>query len=1818
MIRGFDFQLTLNSACKIFVLAILITLAISAKGHSQTDNLKFEHVSLEQGLPQVTVFSIVQDHKGFMWFGTQEGLAKYDGYTFTVYGPDPLDTDSLSDYTIYSIYEDSSGTLWIGTQSGGLNKFDRDREKFIRYQHDLDDPNSLGGNFVLSIYEDRSGTLWVGTRSGGLNKFDRDTEKFIHYQHDPDDPNSISGNFVLSLYEDRSGSFWVGTIRGGLNKFDRETGRFIHYKHDLDDPSSLSDNSVLSIYEDMSGDLWVGTSNGGLNKFDREAEKFVSYKHDPDDPDSISDNSVRLIHEDRFGTFWIGTSNGGLNRFDREAEKFVRYSYDPDDPDSLSDNTVLSIYEDRSGILWIGTFGGGVDKFARKKEKFVHYKHDTNNPSSLSDNLVTAIYEGRDGILWIGTKSNGLDSYDRRTGQFLHYRHDPDDPASLRGNSVSSIYEDSSGTLWVGTRSGGLNKYDRETGQFLHYLHDPDDPASLNSNSINAIYEDRSGVFWIGGNGLDKFDRKTGKSVHYKNDPDDPDSLSDNNIFSIYEDRSGVLWIGTSRGGLNKFDRETGRFIHFKHNPDNPGSLSANSVVSIYEDRSGDFWVAAYSGSLNKFNREKQEFTHFTKRDGLPSDFVLSILGDDDDNLWLSTHKGVSKFNPRTKTFRNYDVHDGLQSNEFNTFTHHKSKSGEMFFGGINGFNSFYPEDVKDNGYLPPIVLTGFRIFDKKADLKADISEIDKIELSYRDNYFSFEFAALDYTVPGKNQYIYMLEGFDKDWIPSGTRRYASYTNLGGGEYTFRVKGSNNDGVWNEEGLAVKIFITPPPWNTWWAYGLYGIAAVGCVLGYVNLRTKVHKNKLKAQEKELEQERTVADRLRQVDSLKDEFLANTSHELRTPLNGIIGIAESLIEGVTGRLSRETNSNLSMIALSGRRLSSLVNDILDFSNLKNRDIALQIKPVDIKAVTEVVMMLSKPLLKGKSLELKNDIGADIPLVDGDENRLQQIMHNLIGNAIKFSESGSVKVSAKKKDNMVEITVTDTGIGIPSEEFDDVFKSFEQVDASISREYGGTGLGLSITKQLVELHGGSIHVESELGVGSRFIYTLPIVSESGYHKKGESESAQGLLQQVNRIEAEGEYTAVASAIASPGEMAANGEFNVLVVDDEPVNLQVLINYLSLNHYSVTQAMNGAEALEAVESGEKFDLVLLDVMMPKMTGYEVSKKIREKYPQDELPIVMLTAKNQVTDLVEGFDSGANDYLTKPIAKNELLARIRTHIQLSKVSTALKESVESLEISNKKIEDYSHTLKQKVEDRTEQLRIARDVAEDANRSKSDFLANMSHELRTPLNAIIGFSEILHDRTFGEVNPKQERYVDNITTSGRHLLELINDILDLSKVEAGKMELELSQVSLKSLLENSLIMIKEKALSHSIILDLNIPAELSDLELYMDERKLKQIMFNLLSNAVKFTPDGGRIEVEARGEEKEIAIRVSDTGIGIKPEDQERVFETFEQAGSMQGLNQQGTGLGLALTRRLVVLHGGRIWVESEGEGKGCTFIFTIPTGTRELEKETPSSVATPQAKTIETSRTEEGDSRPTVLVVEDDRHASELITHYLNEAGYAVAHAFDGKEVVELAKEIKPYAITLDILMPGKDGWEVLGELKANPETRGIPVVILSITEDQQLGFSLGAIEWLVKPVDRDYLIDVVGRAGSTYGKETMTVLIVDDEPKNVELVSDTLQSQGYKVIQAFGGREGIESALEHLPDLIILDLMMPQVSGFDVVEELRGDAKGKDIPIVIYTAKELNAEDKVRLNGHIQALASKGQTSKKDLLGILDKVVMINREV
>jgi len=820
----------------IILLAVCLAVLASLNAPSiqaQTRTIRFEKIAAEDGLSQNAVLTIVQDQRGFMWFGTEGGLNKYDGYQFTVHKHDSEDPSTLSDDFVSVIYEDRNGDLWVGTRSG-LDRMDRATGTFTRYQHDPGDPHSLGGTWTVAIHEDSEGALWVGTEDGGLDRLDRETGAFVHYQHDPDDPTTLIDNYVREIYEDRDGALWVGTD-SGLDRLDRATGVFFHYQHDPDDPQSLGGEKVSAILEDRQGVLWIGTEDGGLSQFDRSSQTFTRHQHNADDPHSLSHDRVRAIFEDSTGRLWIGTQNG-LDLYDREQDRFVHYRHNPNDPHSLSSNAVWSIYEDRAGVLWFGTYGGGVSKYNRATDQFALYQHNPGLSNNLSDNMIWAIHEDRSGMLWIGTFNGGLNRLDRDSDTFTVYRHDPQDPASLSSDDVRAILEDREGVLWVGT-SGGLDRFDPQTETFTHLRHDPNDPTSLSENRVLVLYEDRSGNLWVGtrNEGLNRFDRDTETFVRYQHDPDDPFSLSDDRVWALYEDSTGALWVSTL-AGLNVLDMATGRFTHHAHDPDNPQSLSNDQTFSLLENPTGVIWIGTWGSGLDRFDRDTQTFTHYTEKDGLPDNVIYGIEVDSEGHLWMSTNKGLSKFDPRTETFQNFDVSAGLQDNEFNVGAHFKSNSGEMFFGGIQGFNAFYPEQVTGNPHVPPIVVTAFSKFNEV--VRTDLSPDEHIPLSYQDDFISFEFAALDYTAPEKNQYAYMLEGQDPDWVAAETRRHVDYTNLRGGEYVFRVKGSNNDGVWNEEGIAIRITVTPPVWETWWFRGIVLLVLAGGVLGGYRLRVR--------------------------------------------------------------------------------------------------------------------------------------------------------------------------------------------------------------------------------------------------------------------------------------------------------------------------------------------------------------------------------------------------------------------------------------------------------------------------------------------------------------------------------------------------------------------------------------------------------------------------------------------------------------------------------------------------------------------------------------------------------------------------------------------------------------------------------------------------------------------------------------------------------------------------------------------------------------------------------------------------------------------
>jgi PAS domain S-box-containing protein len=938
----YEKKMKTNNDVRVLVAGVAIAL-LSQSLSSQPGEIHFEAISIESGLSQSTVVCICQDQKNFLWFGTYNGLNRYDGYDFKVYKNDPDNPHSLSNNNIQYCIVDHNGTLWVGTENG-LNRFIREKEQFIQYTHDPNDSNSLSSNYIRYICEDRSGTLWVGTQGGGLNRFDSVNERFIHYRNTPDNPRSLNQNNVLSILEDSKGRFWVGTD-GGLNRLDRQTGEFSRYQHDPRNPLSISSTGVWRITEDRDGNLWLGLWGGGVNLYDPQKNQFTHYQNNPNDPTSLSYNIIRSIFEDHIGNLWIGTDGGGLNKFikgsgQNHPGRFIHYQNNSNDLSSLSNNSVLSIYEDRSGILWIGTKTGGVNKYDPGKRQFAHYKNHPNNPNSVSKNTVHAVYEDHQGYIWIGTKGGGLDCFDRKKNLFTHYINDPKDSGSLSNNVVRCIREDRYHRIWVGT-DNGLNCLRRETGKFIRYRNDPGNPYSIGHNSVWSIYEDRSGTLWIGtaGAGLQRFDEKKNRFYHYAYDQNNPSSISDNALWTIYEDSSGIMWIGTLTGGLNRFDRATGKFIHYTHDNKNPQSISDNKVMVLREDRSGILWVGTSDG-LNMFDREGGIFRHYGGIDGLPNNNVQGMLEDESGYLWISTSHGLSKFNPGTGKFKNYFKNYGLQSNEFEPNACCRLKTGELVFAGINGFNIFHPNTIVDDSTAPRVVITDFQIFNKSVPagmeiggrtiLQQSITDCDEIHLTYQENVFSFQFAALLYTSPMDIRYAYMMEGFENQWnYTDANRRFVTYTNLPGGEYTFRVKATNNQGIWAEPGTSVRIAITPPYWKTLWFYLVCAFVLI--VISGGAYRVRMHQIRIYEQElqdKVVERTRElaleIAERKRAEESLlvQNTALQSAANSiLITDRDGIIISANKAFSQLTGYPQEEVVGNKPNILKSGSQSQS---------------------------------------------------------------------------------------------------------------------------------------------------------------------------------------------------------------------------------------------------------------------------------------------------------------------------------------------------------------------------------------------------------------------------------------------------------------------------------------------------------------------------------------------------------------------------------------------------------------------------------------------------------------------------------------------------------------------------------------------------------------------------------------------------------------------------------------------------------------------------------------------------------------------------------
>jgi len=1154
--------------------------------------IRFTRLSTDEGLSQTRVLQIVQDDQGFMWFGSQYGINRYDGYKFKVFKHEPGRTNSLSGVFISSLFKDRSGSLWVGCDEF-LDKFDPVTETFTHYR--IDTKGAQGDTVpVTHISQDHTGMLWLSTLRG-LFRFDPSTGQTIRYRHDPNNPFSLSSDEVKQTGEDRTGTFWVGTSEG-LDAFDRGTGKVtLHVP--------FHERRELSFYEDRSGVFWiVHATGGGLEVFDRKTNTLTHYSFNEGHLSDELPTGVMAMLEDRDGTLWFATLGNGLLKFDRKGRKFIRYRHDPTNPDSLGQDDVAALFQDREGNIWAGLHMMAPTRFATRPPLFEKFKNEPGNPNSMRGTMVNSIYEDRQGILWIGS-IDALNRVDRNTGQYTFYQ--------TAGPGVSprptSIIEDRSGFLWVGTGGLGLTRYDLKTGLFKKFRHSPTDPFSLSSDHVAQLIIDHAGRLWAATfDGLDRFDPATSHFTVYKLDSQIPAQID----LGVKEDPQGALWIGTHSSGLQRFDPAIERFTaSYKHNADDPTSLSNNRVNSVHFDHSGTMWVGTQDG-LNRFDPKTGGFKSYYEQDGLSGNVVSCILEDERGNLWMSTNNGLSVFDPSEQIFKNYSAADGLPGADLSGWgACFKSPSGEMFFGGFDGGVAFHPDKVVDSPYVPSVVLTDFRLFDRPvtvgtgSPLSKSIGYTSALSLSHEQNIFSLEFAALSYFNSATNRYRYKLDGLDHQWHEVGSnQRLVTYTTLPAAMYTFRVQGATSRGAWSEPGLELRVEILPPWWNTWWFRAVCVAAFVTLLGGFYRWRIQQHQRQAKhlrdvvetipamafsvrpdgstefvnrpwldytglsemaslgsgwqitvhpddfdehlnkwqasletgapfenearhrdangeyrwflvravplrdehgnilkwygtltdiEDRKRSEQER---ERLLQLRadlahenrvSMMGELAASLSHELKQPITAAITDASTSLRWLARDQPdvEEAREAIKRTMKDGTRAAEIIDRLRSFYK---KGAPTERELVDVNELIREILVLLRSEANRYSIGMRTELATELPKVTADRVQLQQVLMNLMLNAIEAMKDTAGELTIKSElgeDGQLLISVSDTGVGLPVEKTDQIFNSF------FTTKPQGSGMGLAISRSIIESHGGRLWASANNGRGATFQFTLP---------------------------------------------------------------------------------------------------------------------------------------------------------------------------------------------------------------------------------------------------------------------------------------------------------------------------------------------------------------------------------------------------------------------------------------------------------------------------------------------------------------------------------------------------------------------------------------------------------------------------------------------------------------------------------------------------------------------------------------------------------
>jgi signal transduction histidine kinase/ligand-binding sensor domain-containing protein/DNA-binding response OmpR family regulator len=1177
----------------------------------------FERISIKDGLTNATISGIVQDSKGFLWIATRNGLNRYDGKKIKIYQYEENNENSLRENYLNKIYIDNRDILWITSQNG-LTKFDIKEEKFTYYTNEVENSTTIFKGTPNTVHRDKQGIIWVGNGQKGIQILDEKSGVFKSNFNRNTEKNNLEKNIITSMIELKNNELLLGSYNG-VEKYNRDKNRFEDIKKE-----SETSYKVTEMYQDEKGRVWFITETGNLINYN-----YLKNKNDVYNISKLTgmekEIPLRTIVSDNNGNLWIGTWGYGIIIFNPETLSIKHIKADENINDGLKSNLIISMYKDITGIIWIGTDGQGIHKYDFKRHKFGLIQNIPGNKNSLAYGKVTTIFEDRLGKVWIGLYDNGISIWDRKNNKFSHLKRDN---SWLSENRVFYISEDKNNKIWIGTNCGGLNIFDPSTKKTIYFNSDLKSSNSYKDrdNILFRIYKDREGDMWLGSyyNGVTQYNIETEIFKNYDYDSLVKKGISNPTINTIFQDSKGYIWLGTDIG-LNKLDKISREITVFLNNPKDKYSISHSTVTAIEEDNNGNLWFGTLLG-LNKYDKRNGKFFKYGKKNGFLDEAITSILKDNSGNFWIGTMKGLVKFNPLTENTEVFTEDDGLQDNQFYWGACYKNSKGEMYFGGLNGLNYFDPEKIQRNTVKPKISITSFKKFNE--EIKG-AQYINEFKLNHKENYFSIEFVAMDFSKPEKNRYAYKIEGDKNEWIDLENKNYITFSKLRAGTYIIKLKAANNDMVWNEEGINITLKIMPPWWRTNSAYVIYIIIAilVGNLIFKYNLKLKTKE----AVAKELKKEKEKAE---SASYAKSQFLANMSHEIRTPMNGIIGMTNILLRT---DLNENQRSYMNMIKSSSELLLKIINNILDISKVESGKMEVEIIPFNIKSTINFMTKSFEVASKDKNVLFFSKIDNNIPdIISGDVVKIEQILINIVNNALKFTERGSVVLSVILKEKIekkvkIVFNITDTGIGIPKNKIDKVFESYSQVDAGVTRKYGGTGLGLTIVKSMVELLGGEVIIKSEEGKGTTFEVTLDFDIENF----------------------EPEYSEKIAVIEKLPVL------KILVVEDNKINQEYLKVFLEYYGQIITIAENGEEGVNLFKYGE-YDCILMDENMPIMNGIEAAKIIRdiEKIKGKKIKIIALTAEAIDGTQDKFLDAGMDGYLTKPIDEPKLLYMLSTVI--------------------------------------------------------------------------------------------------------------------------------------------------------------------------------------------------------------------------------------------------------------------------------------------------------------------------------------------------------------------------------------------------------------------------------------------------------------------------------------------------------------------------------------------------------------------------------